>query len=78
MQHKMLLASIGKVPTPKPQNKTVAFESITRISETEFYVQGTHRYRVDLSIGMCSCPMGHDGAVCKHQTACADLTLQVS
>lgn len=38
-------------------------------------VQGTHRYRVELSVedgglrGLCSCPMGAGGAFCKHCVA---------
>ena len=75
----MLLASIGQVPEKKLKTqKRVPFDTITCLTDTEFEVQGKSKYRVDLSIGMCTCPMGHDGGVCKHQTACAELTLQVS
>ena len=77
MQHKMLMASIGKKAKPKPLSKSVPFNTITRLDQTTFDVQDTFLYRVDLSIGVCSCPMGNTGAVCKHQAACADFTLQV-
>ena len=35
-------------------------------------------YEVDLSIGMCTCPVGNTGGRCKHQIACAEINLTFS
>lgn len=34
-------------------------------------------YEVDLNTGMCTCIKGENGAICKHQVACADFSMTV-
>lgn len=59
-------------------DRTVNIE-VKSVSGDLYYVQSqsdkTHEYKVDLSIGMCSCVKGQSGAICKHQIACAEYSI---
>lgn len=55
-----------------PNAKDVSFSQIKQISDMEFCVLGNeqeNKYFVDLSIGVCSCPVGFSGKICKHQSS---------
>ena len=49
---------------------------VQHVSAAEHKVQGSEAcYTVDLAVGMCSCPVGDTGALCKHQLAASQIAL---
>ena len=70
-----LLDVILKRNTSSKTASQVNMELITHEEGTMFSVQSEKdrnvSYNVDLAIGICSCPSGNTGAVCKHQIGCS-------
>ena len=70
-----LLDVILKRNTSSKRASQVNMELITHEEGTMFSVQSEKdrnvSYTVDLAIGICSCPSGNTGAVCKHQIGCS-------
>ena len=55
----------------------VPMEKAQHVSGPEYRVQASESeswYSVDLAVGMCSCPAGDTGAVCKHQLAASQFS----
>lgn len=59
----------------------LSVEAVKSFGDGKFSVQSqsepTREYVVDLTTGMCSCTKGENGAICKHQIACADNSMMV-
>ena len=52
---------------------------VQHVSAAEYKVEGSEAcYTVDLAVGMCSCPVGDTGALCKHQLAASQTESQFS
>ena len=53
----------------------VTMDKVQHISGSEYKVQGSESWhRVDLAIGMCSCPASDRRAACKHQLAASQFS----
>ncbi|KAG0723666.1 hypothetical protein GWK47_042248 [Chionoecetes opilio] len=82
MRQRLLDVALGRRQVKKNNITTVPMQSITSLGMKKFLVQSQtnpdESYDVDLSIGMCTCPKGENGAVCKHQAACAEFCLTES
>ena len=69
------LAIGGKKPKWFRQNRPDGSKfEIKQTEDFKFTVKsekGSEHYVVDMGIGACTCPIGHTGAVCKHQVACS-------
>jgi hypothetical protein len=76
LQQRMLDLALGRKKT-KTQFVNVLPDAVVTCIEgcaSQYDVKsagGDVTYTVDLSVGICTCPAGNTGAVCKHQTACA-------
>lgn len=59
----------------------VSLDSVELLGSGKYQVKSqsdpTQTYEVDLTIGMCSWTQGETGAICKHQTACAEHSMTV-
>lgn len=59
----------------------LAVNAVKSFGDGKYNVQSqsepTKEYEVDLPTGMCSCTKGENGAICKHQVACADYSMTV-
>ena len=75
MKRRLLDMALGrkKASTLKITNNNV--EDIEKVHEFLFKVKSESKreevYNVDMEIGICDCPSGQTGAICKHQVACA-------
>lgn len=63
-----------------PNAKDVSFSQVKHFKDMEYCVlteNNIHeKYFVDLSIGVCSCPIGFSGKICKHQS-CIILNIEI-
>ena len=60
---------------------TLPPETVTSLGNAKYRVQSEStssvQYEVDLNTGFCECTAGENGCVCKHQIACAELSMTV-
>ena len=56
----------------------ISMDCITHVGGTMFSVLSENdqhvSYSVDLAIGLCTCPSGNTGAICKHQIGCSQFS----
>ncbi|KAG0729302.1 Sodium-coupled monocarboxylate transporter 1 [Chionoecetes opilio] len=79
MRQRLVDVALGRRRVKNNNIGTVSMQSITSLGVKKFIVKSQtnpdESYDIDLSIGMCTCPKGENGAVCKHQAACAEFSL---
>ncbi|XP_050697729.1 uncharacterized protein LOC126986080 isoform X2 [Eriocheir sinensis] len=82
MQQRLLDVAL-KRRRVKPINAAkVSMDVLSPLGGNKFQVQSdsnpSETFTVDLSLGMCTCLRGENGATCKHQAACAEYGVTVA
>ncbi|KAK3889815.1 hypothetical protein Pcinc_006211 [Petrolisthes cinctipes] len=75
IQHRLLDVALGRTNIKSSKATKSQIKEIVQVNDFLFEVQSESKedkYFVDMEVGICDCPVGQTGAICKHQTACAD------
>lgn len=80
LKQRLVDAAIGRRKLRQGGNRgDIPGDAVTQLDErgTVFRVQGSTgaTHDVDLTVGWCSCVQGNSGGVCKHQVACAEVSM---
>lgn len=82
MQQRLLDVALNRRRVKPINAAKVSMDALSPLDGNKFQVQSdsnpTETYTVDLSLGMCTCPRGENGATCKHQVACAEYSMTVA
>ncbi|KAK3865657.1 hypothetical protein Pcinc_028751 [Petrolisthes cinctipes] len=75
IKHRLLDVALGCTNIKIPKATKSQIKEIVQVNDFLFEVKSEskeEKYFVDMEIGICDCPLGQTGAICKHQTAYAD------
>lgn len=76
MRQRLLDVALKRRRAKPIMTTSVRPENVEKVDGTTFTVtsdKGDTQYVVDLQLGLCDCPYGQTGAVCKHQVACSEM-----
>ena len=72
---RLLDVILKKDSSSRTASSLIPMDKVQHVSGAEYRVQGSDSlYSVDLAVGMCSCPAGDTGAICKHQLAASQFS----
>ncbi|KAF0295676.1 hypothetical protein FJT64_006855 [Amphibalanus amphitrite] len=78
MVQRLIDFALGRRQSKRLAPPTMNEASITRVDDHHFRVASESdpnvTYDVAMDVGVCSCPQGQSGAICKHQLACSHVT----
>ena len=76
MRQRIVDVALGRRQIKKIFMDTLPLDTVKPLGGGIYHVQSESDseqvYEVDLNIGICTCIKGNNGAVCKHQVACAN------
>lgn len=75
IKNRLIDVALGRTNIKTPKVTKAQIKEIVQVHDLLFEVMSEskeEKYFVDMEIGICDCPVGQTGAVCKHQTACAE------
>lgn len=76
MRQRVVDLALSRRQIKRVSMDTLPLESVKHLGSGIYQVQSESdpekMYEVDLNIGICTCTKGNNGAICKHQVACAN------
>ena len=76
MKKRLIDVAVGRRRTKNVSMGTLSLDAVTSLGNGRYSVRSQStaslEYAVDVKAGFCECNVGQNGALCKHQVACAE------